>query len=284
MRVGVGDYGLGRSSTAKKVESDLGAERVRKEDLEAIVDTISDDEGEDAGDGIEYHQKLMKAKEEEGLKKLQDDVENHRIAYKKARRRERSSRLDNALDESSDDESTDEEVEMARQERYRSVDEERRRLAASGGQLAAGESLEDVENEIEQREQFLQAAKMHKKRIKNKKGRTGKASGALLREFIGEENTQLVQRIRRCNTTLINGKAKSGGRSFLSQTQRSMTATSNEGFKLKTLSSKVVFLEESSNENVQANKKRKCENHENVKLTTKKKKKASGLMRALTRN
>lgn len=257
---------------------------MRKEDLEAIVDTFSDDEGEDLGDGIEYHQEVMKAKDEEGLKKLQEDVENHRIAYKKARRHKRSSRLDNALDESSDDESTDEEVELARQERYRSVDEERRRLAASNGQVVAGESLEDVENEIEQRQQFLQAAKMHKKRIKNKRGGRRKQSGELLKEFIGEENTQLVQRIRRCNTTTISGKTKTTVRSsFLSKAQTTTSTVSNEGFKLKTLSSKVVFMEENNNENEKPNKKRKGESHTSEKTLTKRKKKASGLMRALTR-
>ena len=90
----------------------------------------------------------MEQKEEDELKRIANDVENHRMRFRKNRMGER---LGQALEDDSDDESSDEEDEMARIERYKNIDEQRRLQALTNAKPSAapvGETIEEVDIEV----------------------------------------------------------------------------------------------------------------------------------------
>lgn len=135
--------------------------RITAEDLEGIVDTVSDDEGN--GDASDLYQKQMNETDEAMLKRVKRDLENHTLIDR--RRRLNGTRLDRALEDGASDSETDEELDQAREERYQAQNRERLAAIQAGsgcGKSFLGETAQDVLDEAEQSKQFLEKARMQK--------------------------------------------------------------------------------------------------------------------------
>mmetsp|Transcript_24958 Transcript_24958/g.40493 ORF Transcript_24958/g.40493 Transcript_24958/m.40493 type:complete len:306 (-) Transcript_24958:1084-2001(-) len=157
-----------KRSNSEELERRLDSkvDQLTAEDLEAVVDDISDDEGKDGGDVSALHREIMNKQDDENLKRLENDIRNHDLVRAAGRRR-KGGRVLNVLSDDSGDEDTDEEDEMAKQERYRNIDEQRREQVLQSGQTE-GETIEEIDQEAVQREQFLQLKKLEKTRNKHK--------------------------------------------------------------------------------------------------------------------
>ncbi|GBG33210.1 Hypothetical Protein FCC1311_094342 [Hondaea fermentalgiana] len=151
-------------SDEREARLDRALNRITEGDLEDIVDDVSDGEGDDGGDVGELYRTSMQEKEEKELERLQEDLREHRLMAAISRRNTTSARLDRALGETSEAEDTDEEEELARVERFRTLDVQRREMIASGEQT--GETIEDVDNEAEQLASFLMLSKEERQRRK----------------------------------------------------------------------------------------------------------------------
>ena len=172
---GMNNYGNNQNYKSKRQNDDSEDYldkmelKLDEDDLEGVVDDISDGEGEDGGDiGLLFHENIRE-KEEADLLRLENDLKHHRLLTETINSRKNSQyRVSNVLGEISDEEDTDEEQEMAREERYRCLDQKRREDIIRNGK-DAGESLEDLEEEARQRKMFLCLSKLQKANMRKKK-------------------------------------------------------------------------------------------------------------------
>jgi len=171
---GFGDYGDGELRKKRSMSDELdeyvdgSLNHVTSADIEGVVDEISDDEGEDGGDISELHRELVDKEEEANLERIHKGLRDHTLISDVANRRKKSTRLNAALEDGSDEEDTDEEDEMAKEERYRAVDQSRREQAAQASEDGKGETVEEVDIEAEQQALFLRMAKLEKQRRKQR--------------------------------------------------------------------------------------------------------------------
>jgi len=172
---GIGDYGNSTSAARKKrshseerdFRMDRAANEITAADLEDIVDDISDDEGKDGGDVDLMHRDAMRKKDDEELERLEADLREHRLMEATSRRQKGKHRVDQALGEASDAEDTDEEDEMAKEERFRSIEVQRHERAVQGE--GEGETLAEVEKEKAEFEDFIQQSRLERQSLKQQR-------------------------------------------------------------------------------------------------------------------
>ena len=109
---GVGNYGDGSDmfgqGAGKNDDEDEVGMKVTKEDIAAVVDDVSDDEGE--GNEAELHGQMVMADDAVQLGKIARAVRKHKFRSRRSNLRSGFSRLDDFMDDDSDDEFTEEEV------------------------------------------------------------------------------------------------------------------------------------------------------------------------------
>jgi len=109
----------------------------------------------------------------------------------------------------SDGEETDEEEEQARQERYRVIDEMRRKAATVAAESGTdvGETLRDIDEEAAQQEEFMKLSKMFRTREKLKKIRAESNHKTRTQSSLLGQDPQarkILGRIRRSGTLDVN--------------------------------------------------------------------------------
>ena len=167
---GVGNYGneagmYGENGKRRGEDDETDGLRITKEDLAGVVDTLSDDEGED--NGAQLHATLAMADDAVQLGKLARAVRKHKFRRRKAKLRSGFAGLEDFMDDDSDDEFTEEEVdeEELYLERLREMEEENKKkldaLNAAGDQDDAAKArAEEERKEIEESNRVVQRALM----------------------------------------------------------------------------------------------------------------------------
>ena len=164
-QVGVYTYKEKIIGQKEEEEEDEAKLRVTEDDLKHIVDTNSDDEGDKEAPKELFNQQLEE-KDEQMLKRVQKDLENH--TFLNRRRKLLASGLERALNGADDsDEETDEEMELAREKRFEEEMKKRLKEASqvdgTRRRVLLGETKEDIELELEQTKKFFEMSKKMKK-------------------------------------------------------------------------------------------------------------------------
>ena len=197
------DYGNSESLKRKQrsinddidIRMDRAQLTMTEDDLSAVVDEISDNEGEGGGDVGELFRDEENVRYDEELARLKEDVQKHRLVSETLRRRRPGGRFSKVLgDDSGSDSDTDEEEELAREERYRTIDEHRRKAAiesqSNGNENV--ETLEEVEAEVRDQAIFLKLSMLESKKRRALKRSQRKLSRKLQRAGLEERPDELI--------------------------------------------------------------------------------------------
>ena len=159
---GVGNYGdasdmFGRSDGKNDEDDEIGM-RVTKEDIAAVVDDLSEDEGE--GNEAELHGQMVMADDAVKLGKIARAVRKHKFRSKRSNLRSGFSRLDDFMDDDSDDEFTEEEIdeEELYLEKLREAKEAKEKeieALRKATENQEGDAKREAEEALEQKEEAM---------------------------------------------------------------------------------------------------------------------------------